>query len=70
MTKLAKILERVEHWPAERQEDVVQAIERIEEAGTIRYHLSDEERRLIDEGLASPVASDEDVERFWARHAV
>jgi hypothetical protein len=70
MTKLEEILERVERWPAQRQDDVLHAIERMEEAGIGTYQLSEEEHRLIDEGLTSSLVSDEDVETFWKRHEV
>ena len=70
MTKLADIIERVKSWPAQRQEDVVRAIERMEEMGTDTYELSDDERRLIDEGLATPLVREEEMDKFWNRHGV
>ena len=71
MTKhLQEILDRVKKWPVRRQEDVARVIERMEEIGVDVYRLSDEERELIDEGLASEVVSDEDMENFWNRHRV
>lgn len=70
MTKFTDIIERVKSWPPQRQEDLVRAIERIEEVGTNIYHLSDEERRLIDEGLATPLVREQDMDRFWNRHDV
>jgi hypothetical protein len=70
MTKVAEILDRVQHWPVQRQEVVVRAIERMESAGTDIYQLSDEEVRLIDEGLASPLVSEADMQAIWNRHGV
>ena len=70
MTRLAELIERVKSWPAQRQEDVVRAIERIEEIGTDTYRLSDHERRQIDEGLATPLVREEEMDKFWNRHAV
>ena len=71
MTKhLQEILERVKKWPAQRQEDIARVIERMEEIGVDIYRLSDEERELIDEGLASGFVSDEDMEKFWNRRRV
>ena len=71
MTKeLSEIIERVKTWPAERQEDAAHMLKAMERSGTETYQLSDEERRLIDEGLASPVVSDEDMEKFWNRHRI
>jgi len=48
----------------------VRAIERMDSAGTDSYQLSDEEVRLIDEGLASPLVSEEDMHAFWNRHGI
>jgi hypothetical protein len=70
MNKISEIMERVKTWPAWRQEDVARVIERMEATGTKRYRLSDEERELIDEGLASPIVSDKEMEKFWKRHRV
>jgi hypothetical protein len=63
-------IERVKRWPAQRQEDVARVIERMEEIGTDAYRLSDEERSLIDEGLASPLVREEKMETFWNRRGV
>ena len=69
MTKhLQDILDRVKRWPAHRQQDVARVIERMEEIGVEVYRLSDEERELIDEGLASEIVSNENMEQFWNRH--
>lgn len=70
MKRIIKLMERVKTWPAWRQEDVARVIERMEESGTGTYRLSDEERELIDEGLASPTVSEEEMEKFWDRHQV
>ena len=68
--QLIELIERVKSWPDERQQDVARMIEAMEESGTAVYQLSDEERSLVDEGLASSVVSDEDMEKFWNRHRV
>ena len=69
MTKqLAQMLERVKTWPLRRQADVVSVLKSMEKSGKKVYKLSAEERRLIDEGLASPVVSEEEMEKFWNRH--
>ena len=71
MTKrLQEMLDRVKKWPSHRQEDVARIIERMEEIGVEVYQLSDEERELIDEGLASGIVSDAEMEKFWNRHSV
>jgi hypothetical protein len=68
--QLLELIERVKTWPAERQQDVARMLEAMEASGTETYRLSDEERRLVDEGLASPVVSDADMKKFWNRHRV
>jgi len=69
MTKqLQEIIERVMRWPEWRQADAAHLLEAIERSGTEMYKVTDEERRLIDEGLASPLVSEEEMEKFWNRH--
>lgn len=47
-------------------------IEAMEASGTEVYHLSDEERLLVDEGLdqakRGQFVPDADMEKFWNRH--
>ena len=72
--QLTQLIERVKTWPAWRQHDVARMIEAMEESGTEVYHLSDEERLLVDEGLEQAkrgqFVPDEDMEKFWNRHRV
>jgi predicted transcriptional regulator len=72
--QLTKLIERVKTWPAWRQQDVARMIEAMEESGIEVYHLSDEERLLVDEGLEQATRGqfvpDEDMEKFWNRHRV
>jgi predicted transcriptional regulator len=72
--QLTKLIERVKTWPAWRQQDVARMIEAMEESGTEVYHLSDEERLLVDVGLEQAkrgqFVPDEDMEKFWDRHRV
>ena len=75
MTKqLQELMERVKKWPQWRQRDVVHLLQRMEKSGTEIYHLSDEERELIDEGLEQAdrgeFVSDENMQKFWNRHHV
>jgi hypothetical protein len=71
MTKdLQEIIERVKAWPAWRQADAAHLLEAMERSGTEIYQVTDEERRLIDEGFASPVVTEEEMEKFWNRHRV
>ena len=70
MNKIIELMKRVKTWPAQRQEDVARVIERMEESGTGTYRLSAEEKLLIDQGLASHIVSDDEMEKFWNRHQV
>jgi hypothetical protein len=74
MNKISEIIERVKTWPAQRQEDAALMLQAMERSGTDVYQLSDEERRLVDEGLAQAkggqFVSDKDMEKFWNRHRV
>ena len=68
MTKeqIAVLLERAETWPEEAQQELVRTAIDIERRHAGIYHLDDEERADILEGLAEiergEVASDEDVQ--------
>ena len=75
MTKqLQAMMERVKKWPAWRQQDVVHLLMRMEKASTEVHRVSDEERELIDEGLAEAdrgeFVSETEMEKFWNRHHV
>jgi hypothetical protein len=49
---LEQAIEKVKALSAERQEYAAEVPEQIAAAGDDVYHLSDEERRLVQEGLA------------------
>lgn len=73
MTKqLSEMLEKVKQWPEWRQEDAALMLQEMERQGTEIYHLSDEERRMIDEALKEvergEFVSEEEMEKFWRRH--
>ena len=68
--QLSEIIERVKSWSAERQEDVARLIESMEKSGTDTYRLTDEERLLVDEGFASSIVSDHEMDKFWKRHRI
>ena len=51
-TVLDKAIEKVKQLSSERQEYAAEVLEQIAAAGDGVYHLSDEERRLVREGLA------------------
>ena len=72
MTKdqINAVLEGVRSWPQEDQEELAELAREIEARRTGVYVLSDDERSAIEEAERSGVASAEEVERFWKRHAV
>jgi hypothetical protein len=71
MTQAAKeILRRIENWPQEDQEELIEVAREIEARRTGVYALSDEEKAALGEALRSSLASDEEVEAFWKRHGV
>jgi len=49
---LEQAIEKVRKLPREQQEYAAEVLEQIAEAGEVVYVLSDEERRLVQEGLA------------------
>jgi len=66
--RLAKILERVEEWPAEWQEqlaDIALDIDAGLKAGV--YYPTPEELAGIERGLQSRLATDEEVEQAFAK---
>jgi hypothetical protein len=64
------ILERVESWPAEDQEELSELAREIEARRTGVYRLSDEERAAIDAARRGPFATDDEVEAFWQRRGL
>lgn len=71
MKVLEQAIEKVKALSPERQEYAAEVLEQIAEAGDDVYRLSDDERRLVREGLADleagRIASDVDMAAFWAR---
>jgi hypothetical protein len=72
MKVLEQAIEMVKTLSKERQEYAAEVLEQIAAAGDGVYPLSDEERRLVREGIADldagRVVSDDDMAAFWARH--
>ena len=66
------LLERVESWPIEDQEELAAAAREIESRRTGVYTLSDDERRAVRAGLEEAArgdfASDEEMEAFYQLH--
>jgi hypothetical protein len=72
MTSTArKLLEQVESWPEEDQEELAEYAREIEARRTGVYHASPEELSAIDEALGQvargELASKEDIEAAFAK---
>lgn len=69
---LEQAIEKVKGLSEERQRYAARVLEEIAEAGDGVYRLSDEERRLVREGIddldAGRIVLDADMDRFWDRH--
>jgi predicted transcriptional regulator len=70
---LEDAIEKARSLPPERQADAADALERIIKASRTIYVLSAEEHDLIEEGIADAdagrIATDAEMEAFWARHS-
>jgi len=72
-TKLLEdVLERVETWPKERQEDAAWLLMAMEAQGTSPYRLTEEQREQVRAALKEvergEVASDEEVAAVFDRY--
>ena len=64
------ILRRVEAWPQEDQEELLEMVRAIEARRTGVYVLSEDEQAAIDAARHSDFASDERVRAFWKRFGI
>jgi hypothetical protein len=64
------ILQHVNSWPAEDQEELAAVAREIESRRTGVYVLSDDERAVIAEARKSGFAADQDIVAFWKRHGI
>lgn len=68
---LEEAIEKVKTLSEERQRYAAHVLEEIASTDEV-YRLTDEERRLVREGLADldagRIVSDADMEAFWRRH--
>jgi hypothetical protein len=66
-----KLLERVESWSQEEQDELAEYVREIEARRTGVYHATPEELAAIDEALEQirrgEIASEEDVEAAFAK---
>jgi hypothetical protein len=69
---LEQAIEKVKKLPKERQEYAAEVLEQIAETGDEIYALSDEERRLVREGLneldRGEAASEEEVRAVFDKY--
>ena len=67
-----ELLERVESWPIEDQEELADIAREIESRRTGIYRLSDDERAAVRAGLddarRGDFATDEEIEEFYQLH--
>jgi len=68
---LEKAIEKVKNLPEDQQRYAAHVLEQIASSDDV-YKLSDEERRLVREGLADldagRIVSDTEMDTFWRRH--
>ncbi|MFH1339912.1 MAG: hypothetical protein ABIL01_01680 [Pseudomonadota bacterium] len=67
------MLEQVETWPLEDQEELADVAREIESRRTGVYRLSDEERAAVREGMEDArrgdFASDEEIDELYRLHS-
>jgi hypothetical protein len=67
-----ELLEQVESWPTEYQEELADFIREIESRRTGIYRLSEDERVAVREGMEDArqgrFATDEEIEAFYQLH--
>jgi predicted transcriptional regulator len=70
--KVRDILQKVESWPEEDQEELATVARVIEARRTGIYRLSDDERARVREGMAAArrgdFVPDEEMEKFYQLH--
>ncbi len=70
--KLKELIERVETWPEETQEEVIEILLSIEQARLTDYELTDEDRaalaRSAEDVRQRRFAPDEKVSKFFERN--
>jgi predicted transcriptional regulator len=67
-----ELLEQVESWPVEYQDELAEFIREIESRRNGLYRLSDDERAAVREGMEDArrgnFATDEEIEAFYQLH--
>jgi predicted transcriptional regulator len=69
--RLKDVLEKAETWSDEDQEELVDLVREIEARRSGVYHLSDDERKAVEQGLADAQAgrfsSDEEIDAIFRK---
>ena len=69
---LEDAIEKVKALPEERQRYVARVLEQLADDDDTIHQLTDDERRLVQEGIdaadAGRVVSEADMDTFWNRH--
>jgi len=71
MNQIAKnLLSRVEAWPEEDQQELLEMARAIEARRTGIYSLREDEQSAINAARRSDIASEEKVQAFWKRFGI
>jgi hypothetical protein len=72
MTKeqIKAVLELVQTWPEEDQEELAELAREIEARRKGVYIMTDDEQEAVRRGRLSDLASEEDVASFWGSHGL
>lgn len=72
MTKeqIKAVLESVQAWPEEDQEELAELAREIEARRKGVYVMTDDEQEAVGRGQLSDIASEEEVTAFWRSHGL
>jgi hypothetical protein len=72
--KLKEMIDYVETWPEEDQEELAQYARDIQARRSGAYTMTTDEREAVQEGLeqarSGEFVADEDMKEFWKRHGI
>jgi hypothetical protein len=64
------VLQRIETWPEEGQEELAELAREIEARRTGVYRLNEDETRAIKAARRSNIVPDDKIAAFWKRHGM
>jgi hypothetical protein len=67
---LKDVLDRVETWPQEDQEALMEYARELEARRTGVYRLTDAERAAIQKARQDEYVPDEEMDAYWKRHGI